>query len=77
MQNLITVEGVAHKKVAHKMKKQKNKTKINKRPMGLDIMLDNTDKGSKHIVFFDKQMHQINPKLTSNATRPVTSFISY
>ncbi len=28
---------------------------INKRLMGLDTLLDNTDESSKHIVLFDKQ----------------------
>ena len=32
--------------------------------MGFDTLLDNTDKSSKHIVMYDKQMHQITPKIT-------------
>ncbi len=31
-------------------------------PMGLNTLLDNIDKGSKHTVMYDKQMHQITPK---------------
>ncbi len=32
-------------------------------------MLDNSDKSSKHTVMYDKQMHQITPQITLNATR--------
>ncbi len=31
--------------------------------MGLDRLLDNPDNKSKHILRYDKQMHQITPKL--------------
>ncbi len=37
--------------------------KINKNPMGLDPLLDNTDKSSKHIMH-DKQVDQVTPKIT-------------
>ena len=32
-------------------------TKMNKRPLGFDDPLDNTDRNSKHNVTYDKQMH--------------------
>ena len=31
-----------------------------KRTLGLDDLLDNTDESSRHIVMYDKQMHQIS-----------------
>ncbi len=46
--------------------------KKSKRPMGLDVVLDNTDKSSKHSVVYDKQMHQITPQITLNAIRSKT-----
>ncbi len=33
----------------------------NKRPIGLDTLLDNTDESNKRIAMYDKQMHQITP----------------
>ncbi len=32
--------------------------------MRLDALLDNTDKNSKHMVMYDKQMHHITPQIT-------------
>ena len=40
-----------------------------KRPIGLDALLDDTDKSSKDIIMYDKQMHQITPKITLNTIR--------
>ena len=37
--------------------------------MGLDALLGNIDKNSRHIVMYDKQLHQITPKIALNVTR--------
>ncbi len=37
---------------------------MNKRNMALDALLDNTNKSSKHIVIYDKQLLQITPQIT-------------
>ena len=44
---------------------------LNKRPIGLNDLPDNSDKNSKHIVMYDIQMHQVISQLKSNlnATR--------
>ena len=42
--------------------------RTNMRPMGLDVLLDITGKSSTHIFMYDKQMHQITPQITLNAT---------
>ncbi len=39
------------------------------RPVGLEALLDNTNKSIKHTVMYDKQMQQITPQITLNATR--------
>ncbi len=45
--------------------------------MGLGALLDNTDNSSKYTVFYDKQLHWITPKLTSNATRSKPSYLYF
>ncbi len=45
--------------------------------MGLDALLVNTDKSSKHIVMNDKQMHQITPQITLNATSSKSPYLCF
>ena len=49
----------------------------NKRPMGLDALLDNADKSSKHIIMYDKQMHQITPNITLMAQGQKSSYLCF
>ena len=49
-----------------------------KRPMGLDCLFDNTDRSSKHMVMYDKQMYQNNiPKHIKCYKVNVTPFMFY
>ena len=43
----------------------------NKRPMGLDAFLDDTDRSSKRIVTYGKQMYQITLQITINVTNGI------
>ncbi len=60
------------KSVAHDFIGKLQGATRNKRSMGLDVLLDNTDRRSRHIVMYDKQIYQTTLQITLNATRSHT-----